>query len=76
LSPAGVGPTTFGSGVNKSENITTLESISYNHQQQNLTVNLSENLVKIQQDLVKIINLWPSLPEHIKQVILILINKI
>jgi hypothetical protein len=49
-------------------------STNNNTPENHLTVNLTENFSKIQQDLAKIINKWSVLPANIKAAIMVLIG--
>ena len=70
----GLEPKTYGLKGSRSENITDLESTSYESSKTDLTANLTRNPTIIQQDLARIINRWRSLPNNIRQAIMVLIG--
>ncbi|HBG26946.1 MAG: hypothetical protein A2Y10_12345 [Planctomycetes bacterium GWF2_41_51] len=65
---------TYGLESNRAKNINDIQSIGYSNTENQFSANFSGNNSKIQEDLAKIINRWPSLPISIKTAILILIG--
>ena len=70
----GLEPRTYALKGRLPEFLSTLESKVYSSPENHLTVNLTKNPAKIQQDLAKIINRWASLPQSIQTAIMVLIG--
>jgi len=74
MRPTGFEPVTYGLESNRAKNITTIDSIGYTKAENPFSTNFSENNNKIQEDLIKVIKRWDSLPPNIKSAIIVLIG--
>ena len=72
--PAGFEPATYGLEIRSPELLNPSELETSENPSKQSTANSTENLSKIQNDLARIIEKWNTLPENIRQAILILIR--
>jgi hypothetical protein len=71
----GLEPRTYGLKESSPEHLTTSQSDTYTPAENNLTANLTEKDDASHQNLTRIVNRWPSLPENVRQAIMIVIGE-